>query len=141
MKKTIDARYIKNILRNYKWNKSRIRMLELRQLKHTENNMTPFDYCGNNITYSKKTDLDDMSIMGKNELNMLRWQVEEVEIMLESLDSRKKSQKRKLIEFYYIENLTQREAMEKLGLYDNRHFFVICNNVLNELASLFKEEA
>ena len=94
------------------------------------------DYSKDKIQTSNLTSLDDAIIKREEEIKRLEYEINIVEALLDSLDSRKDNQYRQLVENYYIENKTYTEVMPIINIYNRYHYFELCKKVLNEFLEL-----
>ena len=133
---TKDKKYIEYLLRNYKKKKSRLRILNLRLINEDDNILNGVDYSKDKIQTSNLTSLDDAIIKREEEIKRLEYEINIVEALLDSLDSRKDNQYRQLVENYYIENKTYTEVMPIINIYNRYHYFELCKKVLNEFLEL-----
>ena len=133
---TKDKKYIEYLLRNYKKKKSRLRILNLNLINDDDNILNGIDYSKDKIQTSNLTSLDDAIIKREEEIKKLVYEINIVEALLDSLDSRKDNQYRQLVENYYIENKTYTEVMPIINIYNRYHYFEICKKVLNEFLDL-----
>ena len=133
---TKDKKYIEYLLRNYKKKKSRLRILNLGLINEDDNVLNGIDYSKDKIQTSNLTSLDDAIIKREEEIKRLEYEINIVEALLDSLDSRKDNQYRQLVENYYIENKTYTEVMPIINIYNRYHFFELCKKVLNEFLEL-----
>lgn len=133
---TKDKKYIEYLLRNYKKKKSRLRILNLGLINEDDNILNGIDYSKDKIQTSNLTSLDDAIIKREEEIKRLEYEINIVEALLDSLDSRKDNQYRQLVENYYIENKTYTEVMSIINIYNRYHFFELCKKVLNEFLEL-----
>ena len=133
---TKDKKYIEYLLKNYKRNKSRLRILELRWINEQDNILNAIDYSRDVVQTSNLSSLDNTIIAREEEIRKLNYEINVTEALLDSLGSRKDNQYRQLVENYYIENKTYTEVMGILGIYKPYHFFQLCKKVLNEFLSL-----
>ena len=133
---TKDKKYIEYLLRNYKKKKSRLRILNLNLINDDDNILNGIDYSKDKIQTSNLTSLDDVIIKREEEIKRLEYEINIVEALLDSLDSRKDNQYRQLVENYYIENKTYTEVMPIINIYNRYHYFEICKKVLNEFLEL-----
>ena len=124
-----DIEYVKRILKDYKWNKARIRNLEQNMLDDNDNTLRGIDY-------SNISSLDNIIITRENELKRLKREVMDVNIILDSLDSRNNNQKRKLIEYFYIENMTYWEVMPLVNINNTNSFFDILKKTTYKLVGV-----
>ena len=133
---TKDKKYIEYLLRNYKKKKSRLRILNLGLINEDDNILNGIDYSKDKIQTSNLTSLDDVIIKREEEIKRLEYEINIVEALLDSLDSRKDNQYRQLVENYYIENKTYTEVMSIINIYNRYHYFELCKKVLNEFLEL-----
>ena len=133
---TKDKKYIEYLLRNYKKKKSRLRILNLGLINEYYNILNCIDYSKDKIQTSNLTSLDDAIIKREEEIKRLEYEINIVEALLDSLDSRKDNQYRQLVENYYIENKTYTEVMPIINIYNRYHYFELCKKVLNEFLEL-----
>ena len=133
---TKDKKYIEYLLRNYKKKKSRLRILNLGLINEDDNILNGIDYSKDKIQTSNLTSLDDAIIKREEEIKRLEYEINIVEALLDSLDSRKDNQYRQLVENYYIENKTYTEVMPIINIYNRYHYFELCKIVLNEFLEL-----
>ena len=133
---TKDKKYIEYLLRNYKKKKSRLRILNLGLINEDDNILNGIDYSKDKIQTSNLTSLDDAIIKREEEIKRLEYEINIVEALLDSLDTRKDNQYRQLVENYYIENKTYTEVMSIINIYNRYHYFELCKKVLNEFLEL-----
>ena len=133
---TKDKKYIEYLLKNYKRNKSRLRILELRWINEQDNILNAIDYSRDVVQTSNLSSLDNTIIAREEEIRKLNYEINVTEALLDSLGRRKDDQYRQLVENYYIENKTYTEVMGIIGIYKPYHFFQLCKKVLNEFLSL-----
>ena len=133
---TKDKKYIEYLLRSYKKKKSRLRILNLGLINEDDNILNGIDYSKDKIQTSNLTSLDDAIIKREEEIKKLEYEINIVEALLDSLDSRKDNQYRQLVENYYIENKTYTEVMPIINIYNRYHYFELCKKVLNEFLEL-----
>ena len=133
---TKDKKYIEYLLRNYKKKKSRLRILNLGLINEDDNILNGIDYSKDKIQTSNLTSLDDAIIKREEEIKRLEYEINIVEALLDSLDSRKDNQYRQIVENYYIENKTYTEVMSIINIYNRYHYFELCKKVLNEFLEL-----
>lgn len=131
-----DIEYVKRILKDYKWNKARIRNLEQNILDDNDNTLRGIDYSNEVVQNSNISSLDNIIITRENELKRLKREVMDVDIILDSLDSRNNNQKRKLIEYFYIENMTYWEVMPLVNINNTNSFFDILKKTTYKLVGV-----
>lgn len=137
---TKDRKYIENLLKNYKRNKSRLRILELGRVNEQDNILNGVDYSSDRVQTSNLSSLDNIIIKREEEMRRLNYDINLVDALLDSLGSRKDSQDRLLVTNYYIENKTYAEVMNIIGVYHRYHFFEKCKKVLNEFLELIQDK-
>ena len=126
---------VEALLRNYKRNKSRIRILELNLEDEDETFIGAIDYSRDNVQTSNKRDLSDVVVAREKELKKLRKDVATTEALIDSLNSRKDSQYKKVVELYYIEGNIAQDVMSEVSVYGWR-FYELCKKVLGSLSEL-----
>ena len=136
-----DKSYIENLFRNYKRNIARLRYLNLNLVSDDDDDiLRSVNYTNKlkvgNIQTSNLNSLDNIIIRREQEKIQLEEDIALTEILLDSLDSRKDEQYKKIIQYYYIENMTQKEVMKIIELYDRKYFFKLCNTILNSLIQI-----
>lgn len=135
---TKDKKYVEYLLRNYKRNKSRLKILELGLINEQDNVINGIDYSRERVQTSNLGSLDNSVIAREEEMHDLLYKIAITEALLDSLDSRKDSQYRQVVENYYIENKTYTEVMTIIGMYNRYNYFELCKRILNELVELVK---
>lgn len=133
-----DVKYVEGLLRNYKKNKARLKILELNMLSHEDNELRGIDYSREVVQTSNISNLDSIIIKREEEYNKLKYLVTLTETLIDSLDSRRDNQYRKIANYYYIENMTYTEVMPIVGIYTADHFYSLGRKVLKELTSLME---
>lgn len=133
-----DTKDIASLLRGFKRNKARLKILEMGLVTDDDYTLGAIDYSSDNVQTSNLSSLDNRILAREREAEELKRKIAITEILVDSIDSRKDNQYRKLIEGYYIENMTQSEVMHDIGIYDNRYFFELCRKALNSLLELVK---
>ena len=133
---TKDKKYIEFLLRNYKKNKSRLRILELNMVNEQDNIINGVDYSREVVQTSNLSSLDNLIIAREEEMRKLLYDISIVDALLDSLGSRKDNQYRQLVENYYIEGKTYTEVMGIINIYKSRSFFDLCKRVLNDFLEL-----
>lgn len=126
---------VEALLRNYKRNKSRIRILELNLEDEDETLIGSIDYSRERVQTSNIRDLSDVIVGMEKELKQLKKDVRTTEALVDSLNSRKGNQYRKIVELYYIEGHIAENVMSEVGVY-NWRFYELCKKVLGTLAEL-----
>ena len=109
-------KYIENLFRNYKKNKSRIKILNLGMVTDDDFTITGVDYSKDKIQTSNMNDLSDLVIKREKELDKLIYEVNVTEALLESLNNKD----RYIIEAFYIENIRMNKIAVKLNYYETK---------------------
>ena len=109
-------RYIENLFRNYKKNKSRIKILQLGYITEDDFTISAIDYSKDKIQTSNMNDLSDLVIKREKELDKLIYEVNITEALLESLNNKD----RYIIEAFYIENIRMNKIAVKLNYYETK---------------------
>ena len=91
-------KYIENLFRNYKKNKSRIKILQLGYITDDDFTISAVDYSKDKIQTSNMSDLSDTVVKREKELEKLIYEVNVTEALLESLNTKD----RYIIEAFYI---------------------------------------
>ena len=125
-------KYIENLLRNYKKNKSRIKILELGLVTDDDYTIGAIDYSKDKIQTSNKSDLSDLVIRREKELEKLKKEVDLAEILLESLNNRD----RYIVEAFYIENMRINKIAVKLNYYENKSVWNNKDRIINSLMEI-----
>ena len=68
-------KYVEGLLRNYKKNKSRIKILELGLVTDDDYTLSAIDYSKDKIQTSTKSDLSDAVVKREKELEKLKYEV------------------------------------------------------------------
>ena len=125
-------KYIENLFRNYKKNKSRIKILNLGMVTDDDFTISGVDYSKDKIQTSNMSDLSDTVIIREKELEKLIYEVSVTEALLESLNTKD----RYIIEAFYIENIRMNKIAVKLNYYE---IITVWNNkdrIMNYLLDL-----
>ena len=125
-------KYIENLFRNYKKNKSRIKILNLGMVTDDEFTISGVDYSKDKIQTSNMSDLSDTVIKREKELEKLIYEVNVTEALLESLNTKD----RYIVEAFYIENIRMNKIALKLNYYEIK---TVLNNkyrIMNYLLDL-----
>ena len=109
-------KYIENLFRNYKKNKSRIKILQLGYITDDDFTISGVDYSKDKIQTSNMSDLSDTVIKREKELEKLIYEVNVTEALLESLNTKD----RYIIEAFYIENIRMNKIAVKLNYYETK---------------------
>lgn len=131
-----DRKYVEGLFRNYKRNKSRLRILELGLVNDGDNYLNGIDYSREVVQTSNVASLDNAIIAREREHAELVYKIAVTEALLDSLDSRKDSQYRQVVENYYIENKTYTEVMGIINMYKPSAYFDLCKRILDSLLEL-----
>ena len=81
-------KYIEGLLRNYKKNKSRIKVLELGLVTDDDFTLSAIDYSKDKIQTSNKSDISDAIVKREKELDKLKYEVSLTDALLESLNNK-----------------------------------------------------
>ena len=125
-------KYIENLFRNYKKNKSRIKILQLGYITDDDFTITGVDYSKDKIQTSNMSDLSDAVIKREKELEKLIYEVSVTEALLESLNTKD----RYIIEAFYIENIRMNKIAVKLNYYEIKTVWNNKDRIMNYLLDL-----
>ena len=125
-------KYIEDLLRNYKKNKSRIKVLELGLITDDDFTVGATDYSKDKIQVSNMSDLSDIIIRREKELDQLKYEVNLTEILLESLNNRD----RYIVEAFYIERIRVNKIAVKLNYYEDKSVWNNKNRIINSLMDI-----
>ena len=125
-------KYIENLFRNYKKNKSRIKILNLGMVTDDDFTISGVDYSKDKIQTSSMSDLSDTVIKREKELDQLKYEVNLTEILLESLNTRD----RYIVEAFYIERIRVNKIAVKLNYYEDKSVWNNKNRIINSLMEI-----
>ena len=125
-------KYIENLFRNYKKNKSRIKILNLGMVTDDDFTISGVDYSKDKIQTSNMSDLSDTVIKREKELERLIYEVSVTEALLESLNTKD----RYIIEAFYIENIRMNKIAVKLNYYEIKTVWNNKDRIMNYLLDL-----
>ena len=125
-------KYIENLLRNYKKNKSRIKILELGIVTDDDFTISAIDYSKEKIQTSNQSDLSDLIIKREKELDKLKYEVSLTDALLESLNTKD----RYIVEAFYIENIRMNKIALKLNYYETKTIWINKDRIINSLINL-----
>ena len=125
-------KYIENLFRNYKKNKSRIKILQLGYITDDDFTISAVDYSKDKIQTSNMSDLSDAVIKREKELEKLIYEVSVTEALLESLNTKD----RYIIEAFYIENIRMNKIAVKLNYYEIKTVWNNKDRIMNYLLDL-----
>ena len=125
-------KYIENLFRNYKKNKSRIKILNLGMVTDDDFTISGVDYSKDKIQTSNMSDLSDTVIKREKELEKLIYEVSVTEALLESLNTKD----RYIIEAFYIENIRMNKIAVKLNYYEIKTVWNNKDRIINSLVNL-----
>ena len=125
-------KYIENLFRNYKKNKSRIKILQLGYITDDDFTISAVDYSKDKIQTSNMSDLSDTVIKREKELEKLTYEVSVTEALLESLNTKD----RYIIEAFYIENIRMNKIAVKLNYYEIKTVWNNKDRIMNYLLDL-----
>ena len=125
-------KYIENLLRNYKKNKSRIKILELGIVTDDDFTISAIDYSKEKIQTSNSNDLSDLIVKREKELDKLKYEVSLTDALLESLNTKD----RYIVEAFYIENIRMNKIALKLNYYETKTIWINKDRIINSLIDL-----
>ena len=125
-------KYIENLFRNYKKNKSRIKILNLGMVTDDDFTISGVNYSKDKIQTSNMSDLSDTVIKREKELEKLIYEVNVTEALLESLNTKD----RYIIEAFYIENIRMNKIAVKLNYYEIKTVWNNKDRIMNYLLDL-----
>ena len=125
-------KYIENLLRNYKKNKSRIKILELGIVTDDDFTISAIDYSKEKIQTSNNNDLSDLIVKREKELDRLKYEVSLTDALLESLNTKD----RYIVEAFYIENIRMNKIALKLNYYETKTIWINKDRIINSLINL-----
>ena len=125
-------KYIENLLRNYKKNKSRIKILELGIVTDDDFTISAIDYSKEKIQVSHQSDLSDLIVKREKELDKLKYEVSLTDALLESLNTKDKY----IVEAFYIENIRMNKIALKLNYYETKTIWINKDRIINSLVNL-----
>ena len=125
-------KYIEDLLRNYKKNKSRIKVLELGLITDDDYTIGAIDCSKDKIQTSNMSDLSDTVKKREKELEKLIYEVSVTEALLESLNTKD----RYIIEAFYIENIRMNKIAVKLNYYEIKTVWNNKDRIMNYLLDL-----
>ena len=125
-------KYIENLLRNYKKNKSRIKILELGIVTDDDFTISAIDYSKEKIQTSNNNDLSDLIVKREKELDKLKYEVSLTDALLESLNTKD----RYIVEAFYIENVRMNKIALKLNYYETKTIWINKDRIINSLVNL-----
>ena len=125
-------KYIENLFRNYKKNKSRIKILELGIVTDDDFTISAIDYSKEKIQTSNNNDLSDLIIKREKELDKLKYEVSLTDALLESLNTKD----RYIVEAFYIENIRMNKIALKLNYYETKTIWINKDRIINSLIDL-----
>ena len=124
-------KYVEGLLRNYKKNKSRIKILELGLVTDDDYTLGAID-SKDKIQTSNKSDLSDAVVKREKELEKLKYEVSLTDALLESLNNKD----RYIIEAFYIENIRMNKIAVKLNYYETKTVWSNKDRIMNSLIEL-----
>ena len=125
-------KYIENLFRNYKKNKSRIKILNLGMVTDDDFTISGVEYSKDKIQTSNMSDLSDTVIKREKELEKLIYEVSVTEALLERLNTKD----RYIIEAFYIENIRMNKIAVKLNYYEIKTVWNNKDRIMNYLLDL-----
>ena len=106
-------KYVEGLLRNYKKNKSRIKILELGLVTDDDYTLGAIDYSKDKIQTSNKSDLSDAIVKREKELEKLKYEVSLTDALKSAL-----------------------KIASSLGYYSETTFFRNRNRIINNLSEI-----
>ena len=125
-------KYIENLLRNYKKNKSRIKILELGIVTDDDFTISAIDYSKEKIQASNNNDLSDLIVKREKELDKLKYEVSLTDALLESLNTKYIY----IVEAFYIENIRMNKIALKLNYYETKTIWINKDRIISSLIDL-----
>lgn len=129
-----NFKYVEGLLRSYKRNKSRIKVLERRMITDEDCLVWAIDYSRDNVQTSNLSSLDNKVLAREKELEELKGYVSDTEAMFDSLNTKD----HKLIYDFYIENKSALKVASELGYYSETTFFRNRNRIINNLIEVIE---
>ena len=125
-------RYIEALLYNYKKNKARLQILELRLISDDDFILGSIDYSKERVQSSNLSSLDNKIIARERETTRLKKDIKLVEILLSSLSEREHL----VVKSFYIENISNEKIKDMIDRTDLKTVWRIKDNALRNMTSL-----
>ena len=125
-------RYIEALLYNYKKNKARLQILELRLISDDDFILGSIDYSKERVQSSNLSSLDNKVIAREREITRLKKDIKLVEILLDSLSEREHL----VVKSFYIENISNVRIADMIDRVDLKTVWRIKDNALKNMTNL-----
>ena len=125
-------RYIEALLYNYKNNKARLQILELRLISDDDFILGSIDYSKERVQSSNLSSLDNKIMAREREITRLKKDIKLVEILLSSLSDREHL----VVKSFYIENISNEKIKDMIDRTDLKTVWRIKDNALRNMTSL-----
>ena len=125
-------RYIEALLYNYKNNKARLQILELRLISDDDFILGSIDYSKERVQSSNLSSLDNKIIAREREITRLKKDIKLVEILLGSLSEREHL----VVKSFYIENISNVKIADMIDRVDLKTVWRIKDNALKNMTNL-----
>ena len=125
-------RYIEALLYNYKNNKARLQILELRLISDDDFILGSIDYSKERVQSSNLSSLDNKIIAREREITRLKKDIKLVEILLSSLSEREHL----VVKSFYIENISNVKIADMIDRVDLKTVWRIKDNALRNMTNL-----
>ena len=125
-------RYIEALLYNYKNNKARLQILELRLISDDDFILGSIDYSKERVQSSNLSSLDNKIIAREREITRLKKDIKLVEILLDSLSEREHL----VVKSFYIENISNVKIADMIDRIDLKTVWRIKDNALRNMTYL-----
>ena len=125
-------RYIEALLYNYKNNKARLQILELRLISDDDFILGSIDYSKERVQSSNLSSLDNKVIAREREITRLKKDIKLVEILLDSLSEREHL----VVKSFYIENISNVKIADMIDRVDLKTVWRIKDNALRNMTNL-----
>ena len=125
-------RYIEALLYNYKNNKARLQILELRLISDDDFILGSIDYSKERVQSSNLSSLDNKIIAREREITRLKKDIKLVEILLGSLSEREHL----VVKSFYIENISNVKIADMIDRIDLKTVWRIKDIALRNMTNL-----
>ena len=129
---TKDKKYIENLLRSYKKNKARLRILELGHVSDIDNVLGGIDYSKDKIQTSNLSSLDNIIEAREREQEQLKIDIGVAEALIDSLVEKD----RFIIWQYYIEHKTLLDIAYEMNYKETRTVWGNKERIINSMMEL-----
>ena len=117
---------------NYKKNKARLQILELRLISDDDFILGSIDYSKERVQSSNLSSLDNKVIAREREITRLKKDIKLVEILLGSLSEREHL----VVKSFYIENISNVKIADMIDRVDLKTVWRIKDNALRNMTNL-----